>query len=67
MKNKELEMVFSILLILVVPTILGKITNFILKIKNNNFVDTWYTGIWSTFLIFVLWVFLFLTYTIIFK
>lgn len=67
MKNKELEMVFSILLILVVPTILGKITNFIFKIKNNNFVDTWYTGIWSTFLIFVLWVFLFLTYTIIFK
>ena len=67
MKNKELEMVFSILLILGVPTILGKITNFILKIKNNNFVDTWYTGIWSTVLIFVLWVFLFLTYTIIFK
>ena len=67
MKNKELEMVFSILLILVVPTILGKITNFIFKIKNNNFVDMWYTGIWATFFIVASSVLLFSTYVTIIK
>jgi hypothetical protein len=67
MENKELEMILSMLIILVVPTILGKITNLIFKIKNNNFVDMWYNGIWSTFFIVVLSVLLFSTYTTIIK
>lgn len=67
MENKELEMILSILIILVVPTILGKITNLIFKIKNNNFLDMWYNGIWSTFFIVVLSVLLFSTYTTIIK
>jgi predicted Na+-dependent transporter len=67
MQNKELEMILGILIILVVPTILGKITNLIFKIKNNNFVDMWYNGIWSTFFIVVLSVLLFSTYTTIIK
>jgi hypothetical protein len=67
MENKELEMILGILIILVVPTILGKITNLIFKIKNNNFVDMWYNGIWSTFFIVVLSVLLFSTYTTIIK
>jgi len=67
MQNKELEMILGILIILVVPTIFGKITNLIFKIKNNNFVDMWYNGIWSTFFIVVLSVLLFSTYTTIIK
>ena len=67
MQNKELEMILGILIILVVPTILGKITNLIFKIKNNNFVDMWYNGIWSTFFIVVLSVLLFSTYATIIK
>ena len=67
MENKELEMILSILLILVVPTILGKITNLIFKIKNNNFVDMWYTGIWATFFIVASSVLLFSTYVTIIK
>jgi predicted Na+-dependent transporter len=67
MQNKELEMILGILIILVIPTILGKITNLIFKIKNNNFVDMWYNGIWSTFFIVVLSVLLFSTYTTIIK
>jgi predicted Na+-dependent transporter len=67
MENKELEMILGILIILVVPTILGKIINLIFKIKNNNFVDMWYNGIWSTFFIVVLSVLLFSTYTTIIK
>lgn len=67
MENKELEMILSMLIIIVVPTILGKITNLIFKIKNNNFVDMWYNGIWSTFFIVVLSVLLFSTYTTIIK
>jgi hypothetical protein len=67
-ENKELEMILSILMILVFPTILGKITNFIFKIKNNNnFVDTWYTGIWSSFFIIILLGFLLSFYTTIIK
>lgn len=65
--NKELEMILSILLILVVPTILGKSTNLIFKIKNNNFVDMWYNGIWLTFFIVVLSVIIFSTVTKIIK
>jgi hypothetical protein len=65
--NKELEMILSILIILVVPTILGKITNLIFKIKNNNFVDMWYNGIWLTFFIVVLSVIIFSTVTKIIK
>ena len=65
--NKELEMILSILLILVAPTILGKITNLIFKIKNNNFVDMWYNGIWLTFFIVVLSVIIFSTVTKIIK
>jgi hypothetical protein len=67
MENKELEMILGILIILVVPTILGKITNIIFKIKSNGFLNTWYTGIWSLFFITVLAVFLFSTYTTIIK
>jgi predicted Na+-dependent transporter len=67
MENKELEVILSILIILVVPTILGKITNIIFKIKNYNFLDMWYTGIWTTFFIVVLIVLLFSTYTTIIK
>ena len=65
--NEELEMILSILIILVVPTILGKITNLIFKIKNNNFVDMWYNGIWLTFFIVVLSVIIFSTVTKIIK
>ena len=67
MQNKELEMILGILIILVAPTILGKITNLIFKIKNNNFVDIWYTGIWFSFFIMILVVLLFSTYTTVIK
>jgi predicted neutral ceramidase superfamily lipid hydrolase len=67
MENKELEVILSILILLVVPTILGKITNIIFKIKSNGFLNTWYIGIWSLFFITVLVVFLFSTYTTIIK
>ena len=67
MENKELEIILSILIILVVPTILGKITNLIFKIKNSNFLDMWYTGIWATFFIVASSVLLFSTYTTIIK
>lgn len=67
MQNKELEMILGILIILVAPTILGKITNLIFKIKNNNFVDIWYTGIWSSFFIMILVVLLFSTYKTVIK
>ena len=50
---KELEMILAILIVLIVPTILGKITNLIFKIKNRSFSDTWYTGIWSSFIVMV--------------
>lgn len=67
MQNKELEMILGILIILVAPTILGKITNLIFKIKNDSFLDRWYTGIWSLFFIMILVVLLFSTYTTVIK
>ena len=67
MQNKELEMILGILIILVAPTIIGNLTNLIFKIKNNNFVDIWYTGIWSSFFIMILVVLLFSTYTTVIK
>ena len=60
--NKELEMILSLLMLLVVPILLGKICNFYLKIKNSNFLDTWYIGIWLLFFIIILWTILLLTY-----
>ena len=60
--NKELEIIMSLLILIVVPLILGKITNFYLKIKNSNFFDTWYNGMWLLFFIIVLWTILLLTY-----
>lgn len=65
--NKELEMILSILIILVIPIVLGRVTNIILKIKNTNFFDTWYIGIWLTFFIVVLSVIIFSTVTKIIK
>jgi hypothetical protein len=67
MINKEFEVVFAILIILIIPTLIGKITNIIFKIKSNGFLNTWYTGIWSLFFITILVVFLFSTYTTIIK
>jgi hypothetical protein len=60
--NKELEMILSLLMLLVVPTILGRIYNFYLKIKNSNFLDTWSIGIWLLFFIIISWTILLLTY-----
>jgi hypothetical protein len=60
--NKELEIILSLLILIVVPLILGKITNFYLKIKNSNFFDTWYIGIWLLFFIIISWTILLLTY-----
>jgi hypothetical protein len=60
--NKELEIILSLLILIVVPLILGKITNFYLKIENSNFFDTWYNGMWLLFFIIVLWTILLLTY-----
>jgi predicted neutral ceramidase superfamily lipid hydrolase len=67
MNNKELDIILSILTVLLLPTLIGKITNIIFKIKSNGFLNTWYTGIWSLFFITVLVVFLFSTYTTIIK
>ena len=67
MENKELEMILSLITVLLLPTLIGKITNIIFKIKSNSFLNTWYTGIWSLFFITVLVVFLFSTYTTIIK
>lgn len=67
MNNKELDIILSILTVLLLPTLIGKITNIIFKIKSNSFLNTWYTGIWSLFFITVLVVFLFSTYTTIIK
>ena len=67
MENKELGMILGIVIILILPIILGRITNLIFKIKNMSFFDTWYIGIWSLFFITVLVVFLFSTYTTIIK
>jgi hypothetical protein len=60
--NKELEIILSLLMLLVVPTILGRIYNFYLKIKNSNFFDVWYIGIWLLFFIIISWTILLLTY-----
>ena len=65
--NKELEIILGILIILVIPIVLGRVTNIILKIKNTNFFDTWYIGIWLTFFIVVLSVIIFSTVTKIIK
>jgi predicted Na+-dependent transporter len=67
MENKELEMILGIVIILILPIILGRITNLIFKIKNMSFFDTWYIGIWSLFFITILSVFLFSTYTTVIK
>jgi hypothetical protein len=67
MINKELEIILSLITVLLVPTLIGKITNIIFKIKSNGFLNTWYTGIWSLFFITILVVFLFSTYTTIIK
>lgn len=67
MQNKELEMILGILIILVAPTIIGNLTNLIFKIKNDSFLDRWYTGIWSLFFIMILVVLLFSTYTTVIK
>jgi hypothetical protein len=60
--NKELEIILSLLILIVVPTILGRIYNFYLKIKNSNFFDVWYIGIWLLFFIIISWTILLLTY-----
>jgi hypothetical protein len=60
--NKELEIILSLLILIVVPLILGEIYNFYLKIKNSNFFDTWYIGIWLLFFIIISWTILLLTY-----
>jgi len=60
--NKELEIILSLLILIVVPLIFGKITNFYLKIKNSNFFDVWYIGIWLLFFIIISWTILLLTY-----
>jgi hypothetical protein len=60
--NKELEMILSLLMLLVVPILLGKICNFYLKIKNSNFLDTWYIGMWLLFFIIILCTILILIY-----
>ena len=65
--NKELEIILGILIISVIPIVLGRVTNIILKIKNTNFFDTWYIGIWLTFFIVVLSVIIFSTVTKIIK
>ena len=65
--NKELEIILGILIILVVPIVLGKVTNIILKIKNTNFFDTWYIGMWLLFFILILSMFIFSTVTKIIK
>ena len=67
MQNKELEMILGILIILVAPTIIGNLTNLIFKIKNDSFLDRWYTGIWSLFFIMILVVLLFSNYTTVIK
>ena len=67
MQNKELEMILGILIILVAPTIIGNLTKLIFKIKNDSFLDRWYTGIWSLFFIMILVVLLFSTYTTVIK
>jgi predicted neutral ceramidase superfamily lipid hydrolase len=67
MNNKELDIILSLITVLLLPTLIGKITNIIFKIKSNSFLNTWYTGIWSLFFITVLVVFLFSTYTTIIK
>lgn len=65
--NKELEIILGVLIILVVPIVLGKVTNIILKIKNTNFFDTWYIGMWLLFFILILSMFIFSTVTKIIK
>ena len=60
--NKELDIILSLLILIVVPLILGEIYNFYLKIKNSNFFDTWYIGIWLLFFIIISWTILLLTY-----
>ena len=60
--NKELEIILSLLILLVIPILLGEIYNFYLKIKNSNFFDTWYIGIWLLFFIIISWTILLLTY-----
>ena len=65
--NKELEIILGILIISLIPIVLGRVTNIILKIKNTNFFDTWYIGIWLTFFIVVLSVIIFSTVTKIIK
>ena len=65
--NKELEIILGILIILVIPIVLGRVTNIILKIKNTNFFDTWYIGMWLLFFILILSMFIFSTVTKIIK
>ena len=65
--NKELEIILGILIILVIPIVLGRVTNIILKIKNTNFFDTWYIGMWLLFFILILSIFIFSTVTKIIK
>jgi predicted Na+-dependent transporter len=67
MENKELEMILGILIILILPTMIGSLTNLIFKIKNNSISDRWYTGIWSLFFIMILVVLSFSTYTTVIK
>ena len=65
--NKELEIILGILIISVIPIVLGRVTNIILKIKNTNFFDTWYIGMWLLFFILILSMFIFSTVTKIIK
>ena len=65
--NKELEIILGILIISVIPIVLGRVTNIILKIKNTNFFDTWYIGMWLLFFILILSIFIFSTVTNIIK
>ena len=65
--NKELEIILGILIISVIPIVLGRVTNIILKIKNTNFFDTWYIGMWLVFFILILSMFIFSTVTKIIK
>ena len=65
--NKELEIILGILIISVIPIVLGRVTNIILKIKNTNFFDTWYIGMWLLFFILILSIFIFSTVTKIIK
>ena len=40
--------------VIALPYIIGKITNNVFKIENNDEpTDVWYTGVWSSFFLFV--------------